>query len=128
MAKYGTSTRNAPDTLSVVFGALANPTRRAILDQLSTGVYTVAELAAPFEMRQPSISKHLKVLENAGLVEGGKDAQWRPRALDTAPLEEANAYLEKFRKLWDVHLDRLELYIEKLKAAQSSTTMKPEDS
>lgn len=108
------------DSLTAVFGALANPTRRAILDQLSTGVYSVSELAAPFNMRQPSISKHLKVLENAGLVERGKDAQWRPRALDTAPLEEANAYLDKFRNMED-RLDRLELYLEKLKATQSAT-------
>jgi DNA-binding transcriptional ArsR family regulator len=109
------------DTLTAIFGALANPTRRAILDQLATGVYSVSELAAPFKMRQPSISKHLKVLENAGLVERGKDAQWRPRALDTAPLEEANAYLEKFRTHMEDRLDRLERYLEKLKATQAAT-------
>jgi DNA-binding transcriptional ArsR family regulator len=86
----------APDTLSAIFGALADPTRRAILQRLSGGVHSVMELAEPFQMTQPSISKHLKVLENAGLVARGKDAQWRPRAIRAAPLEEANAYLEQF--------------------------------
>ncbi|MEO7039570.1 MAG: metalloregulator ArsR/SmtB family transcription factor [Gemmatimonadaceae bacterium] len=117
MAIYAAPSRSPnSDHLSAVFGALANPTRRAILDQLATGVYSVAELAAPFRMRQPSISKHLKVLEEAGLVERGKDAQWRPRALDSAPLQEANAYLEKFRQLWEERLDRLESYLEKLQS------------
>jgi DNA-binding transcriptional ArsR family regulator len=108
----------APDRLSAVFGALADPTRRAILDRLSTGVRSVTELAEPFQMAQPSISKHLKVLEKAGLVVRGKDAQWRPRALQAAPLKEANAYLEKFRKLWDDRLDRLELYLKELQSNQ----------
>ena len=99
------------DRLTAIFGALANPTRRAMLDRLATGVRSVNELAAPFKMRQPSITKHLQVLERAGLVERGKDAQWRPRALRSAPLKEANAYLERFRKLWDARLDRLELYL-----------------
>ena len=106
------------DSLSAIFGALADPTRRAILQRLSTGVHSVMELAEPFEMTQPSISKHLKVLENAGLVVRGKDAQWRPRAIRAAPLEEANAYLEQFRKLWEERLDRLELYLEELQSGQ----------
>jgi DNA-binding transcriptional ArsR family regulator len=106
----------APDTLSAIFGALADPTRRAILQRLSGGVHSVMELAEPFQMTQPSISKHLKVLENAGLVVRGKDAQWRPRALRAAPLEEANAYLEQFRKLWEERLDRLQLYLEELQS------------
>ena len=106
----------APDPLSAVFGALADPTRRAILDRLGTGVHSVTELAEPFRMSQPSISKHLKVLERAGLVVRGRDAQWRPRALRAAPLKEADAYLEKFRKLWDERLDRMELYLEKLQS------------
>ena len=114
------STRRAaaPDPLSAVFGALADPTRRAILDRLGTGVHSVTELAEPFRMSQPSISKHLKVLERAGLVVRGRDAQWRPRALRAAPLREADAYLEKFRELWDERLDRMELYLEKLQSDQ----------
>jgi DNA-binding transcriptional ArsR family regulator len=106
----------APDTLSAIFGALADPTRRAILQRLSGGVHSVMELAEPFQMTQPSISKHLKVLENAGLVVRGRDAQWRPRAIRAAPLEEANAYLEQFRKLWEERLDRLERYLAELQS------------
>ena len=99
----------------MVFGALADPTRRAMLEQLRTGERSVTELAKPFGMSQPTISKHLKVLENAGLVVQGRDAQWRPRALRTAPLEEVDAYLERFRKLWDEQFDRLDVYLEELK-------------
>jgi DNA-binding transcriptional ArsR family regulator len=101
----------ASDTLDAVFGALADPTRRAILARLTTGVRSVSELAEPFEMSQPAISKHLKVLEKAGLVVKGKDAQWRPRSIQAEPLKEANAYLEQYRKLWDERLDRLEVYL-----------------
>ncbi len=108
----------ASDTLSAIFGALANPTRRAILDRLSTGVRSVTELAEPFHMSQPSISKHLKVLEKAGLVVRGKDAQWRPRTLEATPLGEASVYLGKFRKLWEERLDRLELYLKELQSNQ----------
>jgi DNA-binding transcriptional ArsR family regulator len=106
----------AADPLTAIFAALADPTRRAILDQLSTGVRSVSELAEPFAMSQPSISKHLKVLERAGLVARGKDSRWRPRALQPAPLKEADAYLEKFRKLWDDRLDRLEHYLARLQS------------
>src|SRR4051794_18919397 len=112
-------TQISSDSLSAIFGALADPTRRAILDRLSTGVASVTELAEPFRMSQPSISKHLKVLEKAGLVVRGRDAQWRPRALEAAPLAEADAYLEKFRKLWEDRLDRLELYLKKLQSNPS---------
>ena len=101
----------APDPLSAIFGALADPTRRAILDRLATGVHSVSELAEPFDMSQPAISKHLKVLEKAGLVVRGQDAQWRPRSLKAAPLKAANTYLERYRKLWDERLDRLEEYL-----------------
>jgi DNA-binding transcriptional ArsR family regulator len=104
------------DSLSLIFGALADPTRRAILDRLSTGVHSVTELAEPFHMSQPTISKHLQVLERAGLVVRGKDAQWRPRALQAAPLKEVDAYLAKFRALWDARLDRLESYLEDLQS------------
>lgn len=108
-----------PDSLSAIFGALADPTRRAILQRLSTGVHSVMELAEPFQMTQPSISKHLKVLENAGLVVRGKDAQWRPRAIRAAPLGEASAYLEQFRKLWEERLDRRERDLEELQSGHS---------
>ena len=104
-----------PDALSVVFGALASPTRRAMLDRLSKGAHSVTELGKPFRMRQPSVSKHLKVLERAGLVVRGKDAQWRPRALAAAPLKDANAYLEKFRAMWDERFDRLDLLLKEMK-------------
>src|SRR5882672_11720903 len=112
---YARRTRAAaPDPLSAIFGALADPTRRAILERLSTGVHSVSELSKPFRMRQPSISKHLKVLERAGLVVRGRDAQWRPRALHAAPLRDANHYLERFRAQWDDRLDRLEAYVARL--------------
>jgi len=104
------------DQLSAVFGALADPTRRAILARLTEGDLSVADLRTPFAMSQPAISKHLKVLERAGLVVRGKDAQWRPRALNAAPLEEANVYLERFKALWEERLDRLESYLKELKA------------
>jgi DNA-binding transcriptional ArsR family regulator len=104
------------DDLTAVFGALASPVRRAMLDRLATGVHSVTELAEPFGMAQPTISKHLKVLEAAGLVERGRDAQWRPRAIKAAPLKEANAYLERYRKLWDDRLDRMEQYLKTLPA------------
>jgi DNA-binding transcriptional ArsR family regulator len=120
MAIYATTrkTRSQPDPLSAIFGALADPTRRAILDRLRKGPCTVMELAEPFDISQPSISKHLKVLETAGLIVRGKDAQWRPRILRTAPLKDANAYLERFRKLWEERFDRLEQYLEELKSQQ----------
>ncbi|MEP6573610.1 MAG: metalloregulator ArsR/SmtB family transcription factor [Gemmatimonadota bacterium] len=102
------------DRLTMVFAALAHPARRAMLDRLSTGSHSVSELARPFRMAQPTISKHLQVLERAGLVSRGRDAQWRPRALDAARLREANAYLEKFRKHWENRLDRMEAYLKTL--------------
>jgi DNA-binding transcriptional ArsR family regulator len=103
--------RSAPDRLSAVFGALADPTRRAMLERLRARELTVTELAKPFKMSQPTISKHLKVLERAGLVVRGRDAQFRPRALRAAPLEDANHYLELFRAQWN---DRLEDYVARL--------------
>jgi DNA-binding transcriptional ArsR family regulator len=106
--------QSAPDRLSVVFGALADPTRRAMLDRLRAHELTVSELAKPFKMSQPTISKHLKVLERAGLVVRGRDAQFRPRALRAAPLKDANHYLELFRAQWDHRLDRIEAYVARL--------------
>ena len=108
------------DELSLVFGALADPTRRAMLEHLRKGVRSVSELAEPFRVSQPTISKHLKVLERAGLVVQGRDAQWRPRALDPAPLKSANVYLENFRELWENRLDRLELYLKQLQSQQKA--------
>ncbi len=118
MAIYSQTSDHGPDHLSAIFGALADPTRRAILDQLSSGVRSVTELSAPFQMSQPSISRHLKVLEKAGLVVRGRDAQWRPRALAADPLMAANAYLERFRTHWEARLDRLEAYIDQLQEGQ----------
>jgi DNA-binding transcriptional ArsR family regulator len=106
--------RSTPDQLSAVFGALADPTRRAMLERLRAHELTVTELAKPFKMSQPTISKHLKVLERAGLVVRGRDAQFRPRALRAAPLEDANQYLERFRAQWDERLDRLDAYVARL--------------
>jgi DNA-binding transcriptional ArsR family regulator len=102
--------------LTAVFAALADPTRRAILERLSSGVCSVAELGEPFEMSQPTISKHLKVLERAGLVVGDRDAQRRPRRIDPTPLAEATQYLEQFRELWEQRFDRLALYLQKLQS------------
>jgi DNA-binding transcriptional ArsR family regulator len=113
-AKARVQQRSAPDRLSAVFGALSDPTRRAMLDRLRARELTVNELAKPYKMSQPTISKHLKVLERAGLVVRGRDAQFRPRALRAAPLKDANHYLELFRAQWDDRLDRLETYVARL--------------
>ncbi len=112
--KTRTKRHPAPDQLSAVFGALADPTRRAMLERLRTRELTVTELAEPFGMSQPTISKHLKVLERAGLVVRGRNAQFRPRALRAAPLEDATHYLELFRAQWDDRLDRLDAYVARL--------------
>lgn len=103
------------DPLSLTFAALADPTRRAILARLSTGAATVKELGAPFAMSGPAISKHLRVLERAGLVVRGREAQWRPRRLDAAPLKEVAQWAEKYRRLWDENFDRLDAYLQKMK-------------
>lgn len=103
------------NNLDATFAALADPTRRAILARLATGEASVAELAEPFAMSQPAISKHLKVLERAGLVSQGQDAQRRPRRLETAPLQEATEWLESYRQLWSARFDELDKVIEELK-------------
>jgi DNA-binding transcriptional ArsR family regulator len=100
-----------PDRLSAVLSALADPTRRAILSRLTTGEATVTELAAPFAMSLPAISKHLKVLERAGLISRGRQAQWRPCRLEAEPLREVAGWLEQYRRLWDERLDRLDEYV-----------------
>jgi len=100
--------------LDTTFAALADPTRRAILARLAHGEVSVTELAAPFEMSLPAISKHLKVLERAGLIVRGRDAQWRPCRLDARPLQEAAAYIDKYREFWEQSFDRLDDYLKTL--------------
>ena len=102
------------DRLSTTVAALADPTRRAILARLATGELTVSELAEPFEMSLPAVSKHLRVLERAGLVAKGREAQWRPCRLDAAPLREVADWAERYRPLWEERLDRLDQYLQKL--------------
>src|SRR5258708_39882704 len=99
-----------PDLLSSTFGALADPTRRAILARLASGVASVTELAEPFEMSLPAISKHLKVLERAGLIVRSRTAQWRPCQLAPTPLKEASDWLDHYRRFWGESLDRLDGY------------------
>lgn len=103
-----------PDALTVTFAALADPTRRAILERLVKGEASVGELAAPFDMSLPAISKHLKVLENAGLIARGRDAQWRPCQLTAGPLKDAIDWLEHYRPFWEHSFDRLETYLCKI--------------
>jgi DNA-binding transcriptional ArsR family regulator len=100
-----------PDQLDRTFAALADPTRRAILARLSAGEATVTDLAQPFEISLPAISRHLKVLERAGLISRGRQAQWRPRTLKGAPLKEAADWLEQYRQFWEQSLDRLEEHL-----------------
>jgi DNA-binding transcriptional ArsR family regulator len=102
------------DQLSVTFSALADPTRRAILGRLSKGERSVTELAEPFAMTLPAISKHLKVLERAGLIARGREAQWRPCKLKAQPLKDASAWIEEYRRFWEQSLDRLDEYLHKL--------------
>src|SRR5215468_7985463 len=103
------------DPLSSTFAALADPTRRAILARLADGEATVTELAAPFAMSLPAVSKHLKVLGRAGLIERGRTGQWRPCRLAAAPLREAAAWMEPYRQLWDQGYQRLDDYLKELK-------------
>ena len=104
--------------LDVTFAALADPTRRAILARLASGDASVAELAAPFDMSQPAISKHLRVLEKAGLISSGRDAQRRPRRLDPAPLADASRWIERYRQYWEGNYQRLDALLEELKAGK----------
>ena len=104
----------ASDTLSTTFFALADPTRRAILARLTSGAATVKELSAPFEMSGPAVSKHLRVLERAGLVQRGREAQWRPRTLQAAPLKEVAEWAGEFRRFWDASYARLDVYLQQL--------------
>ena len=108
------SSASVPDRLSMTFHALADPTRRALLARLADGPASVNELAAPFSMSLPAVSKHLKVLEKAQLVSRGKEAQWRPCKLEAAPLKDADAWIEQYRAMWEARFDRLDAYLQEL--------------
>lgn len=106
------------DPLSTTFAALADPTRRAILDRLMQGEASVSELGRPFEISLPAVSRHLKVLERAGLIERGRSAQWRPCRLRAERLAEANAWMERYRRFWEQRFDRLDEYLTRLQATE----------
>jgi len=108
----------APSPLDVTFAALADPTRRAILARLASGQASVRELAEPFAMSQPAVSKHLKVLERAGLISRGRDAQRRPRRIEAKPLAEATEWLERYRRFWEDNYQRLDAVLDELKTRQ----------
>jgi DNA-binding transcriptional ArsR family regulator len=108
----------SPDRLSITFSALADPTRRAILARLIAGEVSVTELAEPFAMSLPAVSKHLKVLERAGLIQRSREAQWRPCRLAAGPLKDAADWLEHYRQFWDESLDRLDDYLGELQAEE----------
>jgi len=112
------------DRLSVTFAALADPTRRAILARLALGDASVKKLAEPFEMSAPAISKHLKVLEKAGLITRGREAQWRPCKLEPQALKNVDEWLERYRRLWEARFDRLEEYLRELQAKEKSDDRK----
>ena len=107
------------DTLSLTFAALADPTRRAMVERLAQGPATVKELAEPFKISMPAISKHLQVLERAGLIERGREAQFRPAQLQAAPLKDVSQWLEQYRENWEENFDRLEEYIRKIQKEKS---------
>jgi DNA-binding transcriptional ArsR family regulator len=106
------------DHLSTVFAALADPTRRAILARLAAGETSVTELAKPFEISPPAVTKHLKVLQRAGLITQGRQAQWRPCRLEAQPLRDVADWVEQYRQFWDERLDRLEDYLHELQAQE----------
>ena len=107
------------DRLSATFSALADPTRRAILARLTLGETSVTELAKPFDISGPAISKHLKVLERAGLITRGREAQWRPCRIEPRALKDVDAWLERYRRFWDASLDRLDAYLRQMQAKES---------
>ena len=106
------------DALSATFAALADPTRRAILARLAVGEASVKDLAAPFDMSQPAISKHLRVLERAGLIEQGRQAQWRPRRLRAGPLREISEWVNRYRRHWEESFEQLDSYLRELNERQ----------
>ena len=108
----------SPDRLSMTFSALADPTRRAILARLASGAASVGELAEPFAMSLPAVSKHLKVLEHAGLIRRGREAQWRPCQLEAGPLKDAADWLEHYRRFWEQSFDRLGDYLDELQGKE----------
>ena len=112
------------ETLNLTFAALADPTRRAILGRLAHGNATVNELAAPFRMSLPAVSKHLKVLERSGLISRGRKAQWRPCRLKARPMKEAVDWLERYRRYWEESFDRLDDYLQKLQAKEKTQRKK----
>ena len=111
----------ASDRLSTTFAALADPTRRAILSRLLLGECSVGELAEPFEMSMPAVSKHLRVLERAGLIAQRRDAQWRRCRIKAGPLKEVSDWTERYRQVWEERLDRLDEYVQQLKAKEKKT-------
>jgi DNA-binding transcriptional ArsR family regulator len=113
--------QTTPDALSATFAALADPTRRAILARLASGEISVTKIAEPFEMSMPAISKHLKVLERAGLIARGREAQWRPCRLEAGPLKNVSDWVENYRRFWEESFDRLDAYLAELKTADSKT-------
>ena len=113
-----------PDHLDATFSALADPTRRAILARLASGERSVTELAEPFDMSMPAVSKHLKVLERAGLIARSREAQWRRCQLDATPLREVAEWLEQYRDLWEARLDRLDAYLMELQKKGKSRARK----
>jgi len=112
------------DRLSTTFAALADPTRRAILARLALGETTVAEIAKPFKMSGPAVSKHLKVLERAGLIARGREAQWRPCRLEAGPMKEATDWLEGYRRFWEQSFHRLDDYLAKLQTKENTRARK----
>lgn len=115
------------DSLSLTFAALADPTRRRILAILADGERTVTQLAEPFDMTQPAISKHLRVLERAGLIVRGREAQWRPAKLQAAPLKEASDWVEQYRENWEESFDRLGAYLQSMQAGQQENEGKEDE-
>ena len=113
------------DKLSATFAALADPTRRAILGRLAKGQSSVTELASPFQMTMPAISKHLKVLEKAGLIERGRDAQWRPCRLKAKPLEEVADWVDQYRQFWEESFDRLDAYLQEIQRKEAEPAAAP---
>jgi DNA-binding transcriptional ArsR family regulator len=114
----------ATDHLSPVFAALADPTRRAILAKLANGETAVTDLAKPLKMSLPAVSKHLKVLEKAGLIARGREAQWRPCRIEASPLKEVHNWVETYRKFWEESFDRLEIYLTKLQKKEKKDARK----
>jgi DNA-binding transcriptional ArsR family regulator len=122
MVKYSVTSKEMVNesNLDSTFAALADPTRRAILARLALGETSVTELAKPFEMSMPAISKHLKVLERAGLIDRGRDAQTRPARLNPAALKTAAAWIDEYRRFWEESFDRLDVYLQRLQAQKAS--------